>query len=451
MKVLEKQLSIIVIGLSLLLVGCSNDETSAQSEKAVVVELQQIKEENAPIYLNYLGNVTVKDTKKYSFKTSGKVQSLSVEKGNHVQKGQEIARLETTELQYAVNAAIGQYQSAKAQYDKAVNGASLEDKEQAKLAVSQAEVSVEQAKIVMKQAEEAYQFVEDQLTKYKILYDEGVVAQNELDKLVLERELKQKDFENTKQQLSQAEIGLANAQQVSKDVENGIRVEDIEALKGQLEQSKANVDAQKKMLQDAVIYAEQSGVVSELPVKSGEVISAGYPVAVLRTPEKIVQTGITQQDINEVEHGTKVVLTINNQAYNGIVTYISDTPDMQTRTFETEIAFENELDLPLGLVAEVDFETGEQSAISIPVTSILNDGEKDYVYVIEEERAIRKIIEIKDLQGTNATVKGLKDSDKLVIKGMKNLRSGSLITTVKKSSKSELENKGLEEGVKEYE
>lgn len=59
----------------------------------------------------------------------------------------------------------------------------------------------------------------------------------------------------------------------------------------------------------------------------------------------------------------------------------------------------------------------------IPISSILNDGE-DYVYVVENGRAVRKNITLGDAHEDKVSVEGLKAGDKLVIEGMKEIKAG---------------------------
>ncbi|WP_102348576.1 efflux RND transporter periplasmic adaptor subunit [Bacillus sp. Marseille-P3661] len=437
MNTLQKKLSFVVISLGVFVAGCSSQDPAATKEKATVVELQPLQEEIFPTYLSYLGTVMVKELKNYSFTMSGKVESIAVNKGDFVEAGQELARLETTEMQLAVHAAQGQYKAAQAAYEKAVNGAQMEDREQAKLTVEQAKIAVKQAENVVAKAKEGYEFIETQYKKQEQLYTAGAISRYDLDKLKLDLDMTKIDYDNAKQQLSQAEVGLSNAKQTLNKVENGTRVEDIESMKGQAEQAKANLDAKLEIVSDAVVYADRSGYISELPVKAGDVINAGTPVVIMRDASKIVQTGVTANDFSKIKIGTNVIVTANDQTYYGKVTYLKDIPDMQTRTYTSEITLNEEMKLPLGQVVNVDFQLGEKNAIAVPITSILNDGEKDYVYVAESNRAVRKLIKIMEINETNAIVSGLLNGDVLVTKGIKSLRGGTLITTIETSDQPE--------------
>ena len=101
--------------------------------------------------------------------------------------------------------------------------------------------------------------------------------------------------------------------------------------------------------------------------------------------------------------------------------------DSTSGTYSTEIKLSTPIDNSkyyVGETAVVYIDMGESNAISIPISSILNDGE-DYVYVIENGHAVKKNITLGDTTDEDrVSVEGLKDGDKLVIEVMKNLKSG---------------------------
>lgn len=431
----RNKLVLCLVSIAFFLTACSEKTaTTVVEEKETVVETTTVKSEVYPQYISYLGNVETKDTFNYGFKSGGKVASISVEKGQFVEEGQELARLDISDYQFAVDAALGQYNATKAQYEKAVNGATAEE-------VRQVEISVEQAKILVEQAKSASEFTNDLFEKHQILFEEGLVSQNQLDQIELEKNVKEQDLLNATEQLKKAEEGL-------KQITKGARAEDIEALRGQLQQAEANLNVNKKMLEDTTLYADLSGYVVAVPVSKGEMVGAGYPVVVVRTPNKVVKTGITAKDIGLIQKDTPVKVTYEHKVYDGKVSFVEEVPNLQTRTYQAEILLDDEANLPLGAVVNVQFVTGEQHAMMIPISIILNDGESDYIFVMNEEnRAAQKTVEILTNEGEMAVVNGLNENDKVVTKGFKGIRPGDLLALVEQSDLEEVQenNESIEE------
>jgi multidrug efflux pump subunit AcrA (membrane-fusion protein) len=169
------------------------------------------------------------------------------------------------------------------------------------------------------------------------------------------------------------------------------------------------------------------GYVVDVLNKTGENIAAGYPVVVVRTGEQRVSVGLSQDDVKRVQAGTKAYVTVGGLEAQGEVVKIEAIPDAETRTYTTEILLTQPLDSEqfyLGATARVELEAGEAKGIWVPIASVLNDGE-DYIFIVEENRALKKNIKLLDVQGFNVRIEGVSQGEQLVVTGMKSLKEGT--------------------------
>lgn len=81
----------------------------------------------------------------------------------------------------------------------------------------------------------------------------------------------------------------------------------------------------------------------------------------------------------------------------------------------------------IGSAADVSLAAGAVNGIWIPIAAVMNDGE-DYIFIIRDERAVKRNISLKESQGFNVRVEGLEPGDKLVTSGMKELSEGMKVT-----------------------
>lgn len=437
-----KKVIAVFMASALVMTGCGGQgEEEATAEPVTMVETTILEKEKLPETLSYIGTVKADETSRLSFKMAGRLTSLAVEKGDYVEQGQEIARLEGEQLQYAVQDAEAQLQAARASLEEAKNGAVVEERNRAKLSVDQAESAVKQAENRLDQATEAYDYAKDFYEKQQALYEAGATSQQALDQAELDYKVKKDDYNSAQEQYKSAQSSLESAKEAYQQVENGTRDEKIKALTASVQQAEANLKSNRESLSDTVLYAASAGYITEVPVESGEIVSAGTPIAMIRTPEKIVQTGVTQQDVTTVEPGTTALIKGNDTTYEGQVTYVKDMPDPQTSTYQADIALSEEVDLPIGQIVDVTFQVGESAKVAIPIKSILNDGEGDYVYVMDDGRSVKKSVTIETILESRAVVGGLKEGDQLITKGYKDLRPG---TAVKVSDPEDDEAKGDE-------
>ncbi len=349
-----KQLSTALITfllISAFLTGCSSQPTdTAPVEISRPVTVSSITEQSQSVQLKYLGVIGSGELKKYSFKVPGKLAHLKVHIGEAVYKGKLLADLNQTDLSLALR----------------------------------------NSQLSLSQAEHVYQDAQTQYTNYQKLVEAGAMAQIDLDKAKLDRDVKESTFQK----------------------------------------AQVDVEAKQNALADTWLYSDMNGYVSDILYKEGENLAAGYPVIVVRSQKQVINVGLNQTDAAKIKPGTQAEVKIGS--FNGVgeVTRIDQVPDTVTRTYNTEIRLTSEIPVEaylIGATAEVSLAVGAEKGIWIPISAVMNDGE-DYVFLVQTDRAVKMNITLKDSQGFNVRVEGLNPGDNLVISGMKQLNEGMKVT-----------------------
>ena len=307
-------------------------------------------------------------------------------------------------MQYAFEGAKGRLKSIQAQYDKAISGATEEE--------------LNQVRSVVQQAVAARDFTLDNYIKLEKLFDEGAIPKQELNKAKLDLELRQEDLNQAQEKLHQ--------------LEKGTRLEDVNYLLGQLKQAQADYEHKQKMLEETVLFAQIPGKVLETLVREGEFVSGGYPAIVLAGEQQIVNVGIVETDLGKVGLGSRAIIAGGSLQAEGVVTKIAPLPDKNTRTYNVEISLEENI-FNLGAQVQVDLILGQELGIWIPLTSIRVDG-NDYVYVVNTNRAVKKLIQIEQVKDTRVKIQGLSPGEQLVVGGMKRLMPNDQVTVVERGS-----------------
>ncbi|WIV13424.1 biotin/lipoyl-binding protein [Proteiniborus sp. MB09-C3] len=396
---MKKILSFIMIFTLVFSIGCSNPTINSSFEentRPVIVETLEAK--TFPILLSYIGTLQSKDLKKYSFKSTAKIKTIHVETGQYVKKGDLLIELDASDINKAVDAAKYQMEAAKAVYDKSLKGATQEQKKQAELTV--------------KQAQDGYNFALDSYNKILELYEAGSISKQKLDEVKL--------------QLDNAESSLKLANESLSQVKSGASEEDKKAAYSQYEQAKTAYEAQLSLLEDASLKSDTDGYIVDILYKEGELVPQGYPVIILRTDQQIITVGLSQQDVKKIDIGTKANITIDNINVQAYVSNVNRTVDMETLTYKTELTIDDNIsdkDFLLGAITKVDFKIGEEKGIWIPIANVMSDS-NDYVYIVEDEHVVRKDIKIKSIYEDKILTDELILGEKLIIKGMKNVKEG---------------------------
>ncbi|WP_217302283.1 efflux RND transporter periplasmic adaptor subunit [Clostridium sp. 001] len=409
-KKLNKKKKIICICLAVVTIaalstyfiigGKSNEEKTYA--RSYPVKTLEIKSGSYPMSLQYQGLTGGSEVRKLSFKSSAKILKIYISKGQHVKKGDKLVDLDKSDLNFAAQAVKSQVDAASAQYNKAVNGAQQED--------------VSKAQIAVKNAQDSNNYYKDLYDKYCKLSGSGAISKQELD--------------DVKLQLDNSQNALNSAEQSLEQVQKGSRDEDKKALLAQLNEAKVNYDSKENLIQDASMAADQNGYVVDVLGKEGEMQQAGDPVVLFRSENEVITVGLSDDDVKKVKVGTNAKVKIGDDSAEGQIINVVQMADSKSGTYSAEIKLSKLIDnnkYYIGETAAVYIDMGDKNAISIPISSVLNDGE-DYVYVIENGHAVKKNITLGDTDEDKVSVDGLKSGDELVVEGMKSLKSGYKVT-----------------------
>ncbi len=260
-----------------------------------------------------------------------------------------------------------------------------------KLQIEAARLKLDTAQLNIKKAEDSLKYNDDLLKRIEALYKTGAASRDKYDQVKLQRDVAQTEYNQAKTQY---------------------------------EAGKADYDYMLTLLEDSALYAESDGIIVETLYEENERIAAFNPVVVVRSKKQIVNIGASQTDVKKINLGTEAIINVDGEMAEGIVTNIAEAPDSSTRTYTTEI--EMNKDFRLGSIAEVSLKIGEEKGIWVPINSIMSNG-MDYVYVVENDRALKREVELGEIYEDSIMVKGLKVGDKMVISGMKNLTDGSKV------------------------
>ncbi len=150
--------------------GCGSNEAKTTENAAVKpVSVLEVQDEIRPVSLHYTGTIEPEETKRYSFKTAGKIAEIFVEEGQKVRKGDKLALLEQNSLSLTeldVDKAQANYDFARDYYEKIAvlhqeGAASAQNLDEAELKMTQAAYSLEQAQKVLELSNDEALFTAD--------------------------------------------------------------------------------------------------------------------------------------------------------------------------------------------------------------------------------------------------------------------------------------------------
>ncbi len=192
-------------------------------------------------------------TYKASSKIPGRIDSMRVRQGDHVEKGTWLYSLSTPELNAQLQQAEAVQRAATALDDATLAGARAQQ--------------IEEARNIWQKAQAGAQLARKTYDRIKNLYNEGVVPSQKFDEATANWQAMQATARAAK---AQYDLALA-----------GARKEEKEAASARVQQAQGAVDEVTSYINDARVYAPVTGEVSTIVAEQGELVGSGYPVVTL--------------------------------------------------------------------------------------------------------------------------------------------------------------------------
>jgi len=237
---------------------------------------------------------------------------------------------------------------------------------------------------------------------------------------------------------------------IQKDFERVSRLRDkgsiseieYDHIKAKLDAAKVKTEMLRKNTQ---VLAPFSGMIVDYLMEEGEnyffnlALEPGYSntsgiLRLMQLNPLIAEVQVNEKDLNSINTGQKVNLKVDafpDESFFGTITYIKPMLSTMTHSATVEITIPNpKLTLKPGMFASCDIELGESQGIFIPIDAIIRQPgtSEDFVYKIENNTAIKTIIQRKRNRGEYVLVDSLNHGDTVVTKGKNNLINGVQVT-----------------------
>ena len=288
------------------------------------------------------GNVDLRQAD-LPFNASERVTEVLVQEGDHVERGQLMARLDTTRMEPQV---------AKAEADVA---AEQQVVNRLRAGSRPEEIAQARANVLAAQADSA---------NARRQYDRLV----ELARSSSGRAVSRQDLDSARATLDVAEARLAVNRKALDLQLAGPRKEEIAQAEAQLRSDEAQLALLRRQLADTELRAPLAGVVRSRLVEPGEIASpqkAAFTLAI--TDPKWIRAYVAEPDLGAVREGIAASVTTDafpSRPFRGWVGFISPIAEFTPKTVQTE-------ELRSSLVYEIRVfvkDPGDQLRLGMPAT-----------------------------------------------------------------------------------
>src|SRR5256885_5044736 len=245
------------------------------------------------------GNLAAYDQTTVGMKVPGRLQTISVDLGSVVRKGQVIAQLEQQDYKLRVQQAEAGLAQARARLGLSPDGA-------ADRVTAEETGTGRQAKAVLEDAK----LTRDRAAKLVV---QGITPRAEYDTVD-----------------SEYKVALSRYQDALEEIRN---------RQGLLAQRRSELSLAKQQLADTLVYSPLDGVVQEKKASAGEYLAAGAPVvSVVRIDPLRLRVDVPEREAHSIRMGQSVRVTVEGDpdSYLGYIKRLSPTISEQNRVLSVE-------------------------------------------------------------------------------------------------------------------
>jgi len=371
--------------------GKVNGEAGAEQAGAVPAAVARVQRGALQNSLRIAGEFKPFQDVDLHAKVAGYIRTMYVDVGDHVKEGQVIAVLEIPELAAEL---AGADASVRRWHEE----------------IRRAQGDVQRAESAHAAAHAACERLEEAAATRP-----GIVAQQEID------DAHAKDLEG-EAQVASVRAALSSAQQ-------------------QLEMAQANQKQYGALANYSRMVAPFAGVITTRYADTGALIAAGtassaqsMSVVHLAQISKLrLVLPIPESMAGQIRVGNSVKVHVQalNQDIEGKVSRFANSLDLQTRTMETEIDFDNrDGKLIPGMYAETALTlAANKSALLVPLEAVAQNGSDATVLAVNADNVIEEKQVKLGMQGTTRVevLSGLNENDRVIIGNRSQFRSGEKV------------------------
>lgn len=360
---------IAIIVLSFLASGCKDKaqpgEEGAGGPVISGVKIIDVHPDWVDEFYKTSGTVKAKVISDISSRIMGSVTAIKVREGDRVKKGDLLLTIDDRDLNQKVKEAEEGYREALKSLQSAKQNKSL---------------------------------IDTTYTRYKSLFDEKAIAEQEIDEIENKKNLAKLEYERAQAALEKAKAYLRGAQ-----IELGF----------------------------TKITTPISGVITEKKIEVGNMAVPGIPLLVVEDDSSFKMDVYVDELLLEklrVGMPVKVIIDALKMEAFGEIYEIVPSIDPMSRTFLINIDLKGE-NLKTGLYGRVMVPIGKIQVLLVPKNSIVEKGQLVGVYVVDDRGAVSyRLVKLgRDFDGESEVLSGLKNGERIIVEGVEKAVDGGIV------------------------
>ncbi len=367
---------------ALFLAGCSSNETHSQAASnapAIPVQAVTADTQQWPETYEATGTVRARSAAVLSSKVMAYVRQVAVQAGDRVREGQELVTLDGQDLDANLRRAEAAEAEVRNSISEAENG----------IAASRANLDLAQSTF------------------------------KRMEELAAKKSISNQEFDEASARLKSA--------QASYDMARARRTQ----IDSKLAQVQQEIRSARIMRDYTRIAAPFSGVVTAKSVEPGSLAAPGAPLLTIeREGAYRLEASIDESRLPVVKPGQNVEVALEalDRRFTARVSEIVPAVDAASRAYTVKIDLPGLPNVRSGMFGRASFPVGNRKVLAVPAAALVERGQLQSVFVIEDGFARNRLITTGKRQQDSAEVlSGLAEGEKVVSRMVPGLTDGARV------------------------
>lgn len=397
----------------------------------VNVKTETVEKKSLVKYSDFTGFLEPVNKTTVSAEVSGIIDIVNVKLGDQVQKGDILVQISLKDLLIDKRKAESDlslkkmlYQQEKEIYETRIEGVNLSKSDKKRFPEN---LITQNALLTKLQAKSAYTLALNNYNREISLSKKGFSNKSRLEELENQKLSAQYQSQladiTYEKMLRQANVSLQTA-------------------KNNMDAASAVLKSINRDIEKSIIKAGYDGIIGEIPVYQGELISNGAKILnIVDTSVLKAVIFIGENNIRKVSAGQMVDIhfdSIPGETFQGKIRAIGLVANTASRSFPVEVEIDNKNGklLPGALGRIKILTTSVENQILIPKYSILERGEQKIVFLIKDGKAVETPVKHGlEYEQYVQILDGLNEGDQVVISGQYQLENRIKVNMAQKQTK----------------
>ncbi|MBE9043286.1 efflux RND transporter periplasmic adaptor subunit [Pleurocapsales cyanobacterium LEGE 10410] len=434
---LGRKALLIGMGLGILLIGGATRLFFAPSTANKGAEMTRVSENAAPAQTVTVAEVTTTDINSILdasgtvaayeripvMSQAGGLQITEVlaDRGDFVNRGQVLARLNNRVLTAEKIQAEGEVAQTKARLDELRAGSRAEE-------IAQAEAKVANAESAIVQAESNLDLAQERVERNRTLQAEGAISRDSLDEFLNQEQVAKSSLAGAKANLNEAQQALAQSRA-------GSRPQTIAQAAAELAQARGKLQAIEAQLADTIIVAPASGLIASREASIGQITSNSEMLfSIIQDGRLELRLQVPETLIGKIEPGQQVQIASNSNRdlkLAGKVREIDPLIDDASRQATVKVDLPQGTNLKPGMFLKAAINTDTNQGQAVPIEALLPQSDNLAIaFILQDDNTVKaQTVEMGQILDTERVevISGLEPGDRIILQGAAYLKDGDRV------------------------